>query len=565
MPTLDLNINQGSAGGVSSFQAERIRETLGITDLIGDLSSTGIGGVSIETQLTSLNASLTAHIADTTDAHDASAVSVVAVTGKISGSDVQAALLDHGNSIVNLNTSLTALSGNFTVFQNTVNNTYGVSHIRLANSYTLRQSSPYAVEIRPAYSNYDLMLIPGGLSNGVYFGNHVDATSGLLPDRQFRFFNSQANGHVLEAYSIFDASSSTPNAQSMYIRNLWDGPSGNFSGSNNIHFQTGAHNLYNTKLFIAGGSNNLLDGVGVYTTTPQSQTALTVNRLKDVNQNALVITTAETAGDTQRALSGSARSRVLSVHGGVLGSTTNDTLKLASIGFGSTDSMSLGVQAKRISSGSTATTAAIGLTLDVDDTTGGGDASKEIWLMYDGKVGLGTSVPDEKLHVVGSVKATSFIGNASTASTLQTSRTITLSGAVTSSATSFNGSTDITIATSAAALESWVTASLLNSFMNYGIPYTQEVAYYKDTMGIVHIRGIVKRSSGGAASNVIFNLGAGYRPSAQIPFGVYAKQSGSRLTVQVDVLANGNVEVVDPSAVSSTFGLICLEGISFRV
>ena len=47
----------------------------------------------------------------------------------------------------------------------------------------------------------------------------------------------------------------------------------------------------------------------------------------------------------------------------------------------------------------------------------------------------------------GSVTATSFIGNASTATTLQTARNIALGGDVTGTATSFDGSADITIDT----------------------------------------------------------------------------------------------------------------------
>jgi hypothetical protein len=49
------------------------------------------------------------------------------------------------------------------------------------------------------------------------------------------------------------------------------------------------------------------------------------------------------------------------------------------------------------------------------------------------------------LTVPGTITATSFSGNATTASTLQTSRTIAISGPVTGTATSFNGSANITI------------------------------------------------------------------------------------------------------------------------
>jgi hypothetical protein len=66
-----------------------------------------------------------------------------------------------------------------------------------------------------------------------------------------------------------------------------------------------------------------------------------------------------------------------------------------------------------------------------------------------GNVGINTTNPTERLEINGNAKATTFIGalsgNATTATTLQTARTIAIGTAVTSTATSFNGSANITI------------------------------------------------------------------------------------------------------------------------
>jgi len=79
----------------------------------------------------------------------------------------------------------------------------------------------------------------------------------------------------------------------------------------------------------------------------------------------------------------------------------------------------------------------------------GGDGSISI-SDSDGNALLSTST--QSLDVSGSITASSFVGdltgNASTASTLETPRTITLSGAVTGS-TTFDGSSNVTISTSA--------------------------------------------------------------------------------------------------------------------
>ena len=54
----------------------------------------------------------------------------------------------------------------------------------------------------------------------------------------------------------------------------------------------------------------------------------------------------------------------------------------------------------------------------------------------------------------------------------------------------------------------WITPTLLNGWVNFDVS-TDNATYYKDSLGWVHIRGVV---SSGTISLPIFNLPAGYRP-----------------------------------------------------
>jgi len=102
--------------------------------------------------------------------------------------------------------------------------------------------------------------------------------------------------------------------------------------------------------------------------------------------------------------------------------------------------------------------------------------------------------------------------------------------------------------------EAFVAPTLLNSFANFAGYAT--AAYYKDKMGIVHLRGTVTRA---ASQNgiVIFTLPAGYRPSTSGRLG-FTTQAASGMS-KIDILADGSVMVVAAST-----GWIGLDGISFR-
>jgi hypothetical protein len=104
-------------------------------------------------------------------------------------------------------------------------------------------------------------------------------------------------------------------------------------------------------------------------------------------------------------LGGGVRSTTLVTNAGSLGTTKGNELALASFGFfsGSGNNSFLGVRAYRAADGSSWTSSAIGLGMDVDNTTRAGGAS--LWLSGNGNVGVGTAEPAAKLEVAGNVKA----------------------------------------------------------------------------------------------------------------------------------------------------------------
>lgn len=62
----------------------------------------------------------------------------------------------------------------------------------------------------------------------------------------------------------------------------------------------------------------------------------------------------------------------------------------------------------------------------------------------------------------------------------------------------------------ASAQPAWTNATMLNGWVSVGWPYAP-VGYYKDTLGIVHLRGVIDAGTHGSGTECI-DLPVGYRP-----------------------------------------------------
>ncbi len=99
--------------------------------------------------------------------------------------------------------------------------------------------------------------------------------------------------------------------------------------------------------------------------------------------------------------------------------------------------------------------------------------------------------------------------------------------------------------------ETFIAPTLLNSWVAFG-GTGNPPGYFKDAHGVVHLRGLVKSGTVGAA---IFTLPAGYRPANQELFACVSNDAFGRL----DVTSAGNVTLAVGSNVFAS-----LDGVIFR-
>ena len=114
------------------------------------------------------------------------------------------------------------------------------------------------------------------------------------------------------------------------------------------------------------------------------------------------------------------------------------------------------------------------------------------------------------------------------------------------------------VQTSLTAQQAWVTPTMLNSWVAYDVGGGTNFGgaqYYKDSLGMVHLRGLVKNGTITTGTS-LFNLPAGYRPSQTTIFVTNSNNAFAR----VDCMFNGDVTInLGASAV-----FISLNNIHFR-
>ena len=101
--------------------------------------------------------------------------------------------------------------------------------------------------------------------------------------------------------------------------------------------------------------------------------------------------------------------------------------------------------------------------------------------------------------------------------------------------------------------QAWQSVSFQNSWVNYGEAGYNVAGYFKDSMGVVHLRGLIKS---GTIARAAFTLPVGYRPPGKELIGTISNNGAGRVDVEVD----GKVVPRTPSHNA----WVSLDGLSFR-
>jgi Concanavalin A-like lectin/glucanases superfamily len=134
--------------------------------------------------------------------------------------------------------------------------------------------------------------------------------------------------------------------------------------------------------------------------------------------------------------------------------------------------------------------------------------------------------------------------------------TVEINKSITSTAFSWDVAEVNVVPSEVVAQEPWIAPSLLNSFANYDTATFNGAGYFKDTHGIVHIRGVLKRTS--SSTSPVFQLPAAYRCGLHHTFSIVADSKFARVLID----PSGQVSV--PNADSATwYTYFSLDGIHF--
>lgn len=109
---------------------------------------------------------------------------------------------------------------------------------------------------------------------------------------------------------------------------------------------------------------------------------------------------------------------------------------------------------------------------------------------------------------------------------------------------------------SAFTFEPWVAPTLLNSWVNFGGTY-DVTGYFKDSFGIVHIKGFVKS---GTANSIMFYLPPNYRPAGTQVFSVPTSGGGGDIYGTLSIGTDGAVKQYSVGGQV----WVSLDGVSFR-
>ena len=105
--------------------------------------------------------------------------------------------------------------------------------------------------------------------------------------------------------------------------------------------------------------------------------------------------------------------------------------------------------------------------------------------------------------------------------------------------------------------DAWAAVTFQNSFSDFNTTSHQACAFFKDSVGVVHLKGLAKRATA-ALTTAIFTLPAGYRPAKETNFLVLANNRAAALRIST-------AGVVDITAAddASWFNFFSLNGITF--